>query len=379
MRGFQRGYDTLQSRQFECGSDSFVIGGAQELRPATVMQMRMQRTDTRVIQTCRDAVRFHHLAVRGLHYIAAAAMQDTGFTELRGSSAHPAVKPMSCGLDGDQFDASLVQEMIECPGRVAATADTGDGMRRKLATRFFLQLSAYLFADDALKTRYHVRVGMRAYYAADDIVGVQRMIDPIADGLIGCILERLAAAGGGYHLRSQHLHPGHVRRLAFDIFFSHIDDALHAFQRTHSGSGYAVLSRTRFGNDPLFSQPARQQYLPHRIIDLVRPGMIQVLAFQEQLCIVFGAHPRGKIQRRRSADIVLQQRTIFFLKRSLMNDLQVARTQFLYIGIEHLRYKGPSVPAVITPFVGSTDRRHNIFIYSVIAFLQASSLFFLGP
>jgi hypothetical protein len=45
-----------------------------------------------------------------------------------------------------------------------------------------------------------------------------------------------------------------------------------------------MLASTRFGNNPSFLHAQSQQCLTERVIDFVRPGMIEILPFQPNLC-----------------------------------------------------------------------------------------------
>ena len=58
---------------------------------------------------------------------------------------------------------------------------------------------------------------------------------------------------------------------------------LHAETRGRRGAGHTMLAGARFCNDAFGAQPFRQQGLAHRIIDLVRAGMRQILALQPDM------------------------------------------------------------------------------------------------
>src|SRR5580658_1909876 len=64
--------------------------------------------------------------------------------------------------------------------------------------------------------------------------------------------------------------------------------------------------------------------------------------------MVLRAKPASQVQRRRAADIILQQRPVLPLKPGLMDDFQIPGPQFLYIPVEHLRNKGATEPAIIS-------------------------------
>ena len=81
--------------------------------------MRMQGTDARVIQSCRNAVRFYHLPVTGLHQQAHAAMEDARVAQLRSCGAEPALQAMAGsfhGTAGAAGQTSLVRVVAEPVG-----------------------------------------------------------------------------------------------------------------------------------------------------------------------------------------------------------------------------------------------------------------------
>src|ERR1700684_1259480 len=95
MRRLQRGDDPFQPRKFERRRQRFLIGRTEEHRPPACKQMCMKWPDTRIIQTCRDAVRLDYLPVLRLHDITSAAMQHTRLAQLPRSGALPAMKALS--------------------------------------------------------------------------------------------------------------------------------------------------------------------------------------------------------------------------------------------------------------------------------------------
>src|SRR5579863_4671285 len=108
-----------------------------------------------------------------------------------------------------------------------------------------------------------------------------------------------------------------------------------------------MLSGPRFRDDPPLSQPLRQQDLADRVIDLVRPRMIQILALQKDLRLVFCAKPPRQVQWRGSAHIIFQERSVLPLKRGLIDDFQIPGPQFFHIPVEHLRNIGAAESAII--------------------------------
>ena len=84
------------------------------------------------------------------------------------------------------------------------------------------------------------------------------------------------------HLGPEQPHPEDVERLAFDVDVAHVDVALQAEQCRGGGGGDAVLTGTGLGDEPVLAHPLGQQGLPEHVVDLVRSGVVEVLAFEEE-------------------------------------------------------------------------------------------------
>ena len=109
-------------------------------------------------------------------------------------------------------------------------------------------------------------------------------------------------------------------------------------KRAHKrGGGDAVHAGAGLGDDALLAHAPRQQDLAEHIVDLVRAGVIELLALE----IDFGAaarkagglsamrgQPLGEIERRRAADIMRQIAVHFFLERRIGLCLRVSFLQF---------------------------------------------------
>jgi hypothetical protein len=160
---------------------------------------------------------------------------------------------------------------------------------RVVTSFFFLQLFFYFFADNRLQACHHIRIRMRAYGRADNIISVGRMATPVADRFVGCVFQGHVSGSNGNNGSSQHFHFLHIDMLAFYIRLSHINDTFHIHQRTYGSCCYSMLSGSGFGDDAFLSHAACQQDLSDGVVDFVCTGMIQVFPFQIQLAtILFG-------------------------------------------------------------------------------------------
>src|SRR5690349_10186776 len=99
---------------------------------------------------------------------------------------------MACCLNGYQFYLFVIEEMIKSPRSIAATTDAGYDVCRQIIPCFFLQLFTYLLADDALKPGHHIGVWMRPYHAADNIMRICRVIDPVTHRFVGSVFQRFS-------------------------------------------------------------------------------------------------------------------------------------------------------------------------------------------
>ena len=136
------------------------------------------------------------------------------------------------------------------------------------------------------------------------------------------VLERRAARRDRPDLGAERVHPEHVRLLALDVLGAHVDDARQPEQRAGGRGRDAVLAGAGLGDDPGLAEPARQQRLAERVVDLVGAGVGEVLALQVEAEPVRQAgravggdrpleglvrEPVGAVERRRAAGEAREQ------------------------------------------------------------------------
>ncbi len=95
--------------------------------------------------------------------------------------------------------------------------------------------------------------------------------------------ERARAAGDRSHFGAQQLHAEDVGRLAADVFFAHVDDAVESEMGAGGGGRDAMLAGAGFGDHALLAHAQREQALADRVVDLVSAGVIEVFAFEPNL------------------------------------------------------------------------------------------------
>lgn len=185
-------------------------------------------------------------------------------------------------------------------------ADAGHHRVRQ-PPRLLDDLRPRFLADHLLQFAHKPGIGMGAGAGPQQVVGVVRMGDPVADGGIHRILQGGAAVPHRTHLGAQHLHARHVGRLARHVDGAHVDHAFQAVQRAHRGRGDPVLPRAGLGDDAALAHAPGQQRLTQAIVDLVGARVVQVFAFEEQAgAAQLVADRRGIQQRARAAHVVRQ-------------------------------------------------------------------------
>ncbi len=122
---------------------------------------------------------------------------------------------------------------------------------------------------------------MRAGDRAEQVMGVLDGRDPVAESLVDGVLQGAAAGRDRDDVRAEELHPRDVQRLALGVFLAHVDRAVEAEQRGGGGGGHPVLAGAGLGDDPLLAHAHREQRLPEHIVDLVRAGVGEVLALEQ--------------------------------------------------------------------------------------------------
>ena len=205
----------------------------------------------------------------------------------------PASKPYSA-------DLGVVDELGEDAQRVRAAADAG-GHRVGQPAVAVQHLRPGLDADHPLELPDQHRERVRTGDRADQVVGVVDAGDPVAHRVVHRVLERLGAGLDGDHLGAEQPHPGHVEGLAFGVHLAHVDRAVEAEQGRRGRGGHPVLAGAGLGDHPGLAHPPGQQGLAEHVVDLVRAGVVQVLALEHDQRLVPAVEPVGSRARRSGA------------------------------------------------------------------------------
>ncbi len=215
-------------------------------------------------------------------------------------------------------------------------------------------LFARLAADDRLKIAHHHRVGVRAGDRADAIERRADVGHPVAQRLVHRVLERPGAGLHRHDLGAEHVHAKNVLLLPLDVDRAHVDDAFEPEARAQRRGRDAVHAGASLGDDALLAHAPRQQNLAEHVVDLVRAGVIELLALQINLgAAAMRRKPLGKIERRRAPDIVREIAVHFRLERGIGLGLRVGLLQFQNQRHQRFGHKAAAidaeVPALVRP------------------------------
>ena len=166
-------------------------------------------------------------------------------------------------------------------------------------------------------------------HRADDVVRVLHVGHPVADGLVGGVLEGAAARGHREHLGPEQPHAEHVELLAADVLLAHVHVAFEAEERGHRGRGHAVLPGAGLGDDALLAHAHGQQDLAEGVVDLVRAGVGQVLPLEVDPAPGPLRQAVGAEERRGPAGVVGLQRAQFGQEGRVVAVALVGRVQLL--------------------------------------------------
>ena len=282
MGAFQRRDDSFELRQPHEGAQRLLVRRVGIFHPLLVPQPRVLRPDRRVVQPRRDAMRGLNLAELILQNVGLRSLQHAERTALEPRRMFLRQDAFAARLDAEHLHRCVVEERIEQANGIRAAADARNEQVRQ-ALLLLQNLPARFIADHALEIPDHHRIRMRAIRRAEDVMRAADIRHPVAHRLVHRLLQGLLPGGHRDHLGSEHLHAMHVERLPRAIDFAHVDDALHAEHRAHRRCGHTVLARARLGNDARLAHAFREKDLAHRVVDLVRAGVEQILALEVNL------------------------------------------------------------------------------------------------
>ena len=132
------------------------------------------------------------------------------------------------------------------------------------------------------------------------------MIQSRIASLVASFSVRLAELDGP-DFGAEQVHALDVGPLPAHVLLAHVDDALEAEAGADGRGGDTVLAGARLGDDSPFAQPARQDGLAERVVQLVGAGVQQVLAFEIEPLVrreTFCARERSRSTREGPRELV---------------------------------------------------------------------------
>ena len=246
-----------------------------------LMQEGMLGTCGGVVQAARVGVDRGRISVFVGQHDGLEAVHDALGAVGDGGRVVAQLGPPAQGLDADQLDG-VRQEGREHADGVGASAHTGRDLVRQVAG-LGPELVPGLLADAELEIADHEGEGMGACGRADAVDRVLVFFSIGHKGGVHGLLEGLEAEADRDHVGSEQLHAGHVGRLLGDVDLAHIDVALESEIGRSRGQGDAVLACSRLGDDLLFAHVLGQKPLAHAVVELVGPGVVEVLPLEIDL------------------------------------------------------------------------------------------------
>jgi hypothetical protein len=117
-------------------------------------------------------------------------------------------------------------------------------------------------------------------HGPEDVVGFTDRPHPVSHRLVGGVLEGPASGIDFVHLGPEQLHSKDVQGLPASILRTHIDLAGEPVPGAGGGGRHPVLPGPGLRDDSFLTHPFRQEDLADGVVDLVCPGVCEVLAFE---------------------------------------------------------------------------------------------------
>ena len=158
----------------------------------------------------------------------------------------------------------------------------------------------------------------------------------------------------GTHLRAKHFHAEHVGLLPLEVHRAHIDDAVQPEARAERGCRNAMHARAGLGDDAFLAHAARNHDLAEHVVDLVRPGVIELLALEINLrAAQMRGQPLGKIERRRPPHVIRQIAVHLLLEGRVGFRLGIGLLEFEHQRHQRFGDEAAAIDAEMAALVGA--------------------------
>ena len=115
---FQRGNDSLQTRQQLERLHDLVVAGVGKIDPLLIAVVGVLRPDRRIVESGAHRVRKFNLPVGILEDVGLGALEDTELSALKSRRMFAAANPTSARFDPDQPHRFLLEKIKEKSDRI---------------------------------------------------------------------------------------------------------------------------------------------------------------------------------------------------------------------------------------------------------------------
>ena len=213
--------------------------------------------------------------------------------------------------------------MIHSSCCIGTSADACHQIVRVVATFLFHKLPLDFFANDTLKSCYHVGIRMRTHSRTDEIERIFGAFTPCHQGFVHGVFQGFVATFGRHYCGPKHTHTFHINVLSLHIEGSHVDATFHTHQCAGSGCGNSMLSSTCFSNDALFAHTLSKEDLTEGIVDFMSTRVVEIFTLEINLCPIFLTKATSMIEWARATHIIPQELVKFALKVFTINDREI--------------------------------------------------------
>jgi hypothetical protein len=175
------------------------------------------------------------------------------------------------------------------------------------------------------------------------------------------VLQGACAGVDAADLGAEQSHPEDVERLAIHVFGAHVDVALQPEERAGGRARHAVLAGAGLGDDAPLAHASREQRLADRVVDLVRAGVRQIFALQENASAAGRLRQAPRFRNgRRPADVVLEQAIDFGGEARIVARRKVRALELLHRLDERLGHIAPAELAEVSATVRVSPGCHAV-------------------
>ena len=194
---------------------------------------------------------------------------------------------------------------------------------------------------------------MRADHRPNGIDIVRRVFQVFLKGAVDRLFQGGRTAGDRYQFAAENAHLGNIRVFFLDIHLTHVNLAGNAYQRAGGGQRHTVLAGASLGDHFLLAHELGQQRFTQAVIDLVRPGVVQVFSLEMNLrAAELFRQPLGVEDRTRATDVIGKQTGQLLLKVFALTDFFVCGVDIIHCLLQLRRYQLTTIGAEVAVGIG---------------------------